>query len=64
MSQKKLQKGLEWLNKEVKKDEVDLSKERERFIQEIKNIKMQSNFKPIDLQIFYNLNPLRLLHPI
>jgi ABC-type molybdate transport system ATPase subunit len=48
MSQKKLQKGLEWLNKEVKKDEVDLSKERERFIQEIKNIKREELFPTMD----------------
>jgi predicted nucleic acid-binding Zn-ribbon protein len=56
MSQKKLQKGLEWLNKEVKKDEVDLSKERERFIQEIKNIKREELFpKPKKLSLWTRL---------
>jgi predicted nucleic acid-binding Zn-ribbon protein len=56
MSQKKLQKGLEWLNKEVKKDEVELSKERERFIQEIKNIKRENLFpKPEKLSLWTRL---------
>lgn len=53
MSQKKLQKELEWLNKEVKKDEVELSKERERFIQEIKKIKREELFpKPEKLSLW------------
>lgn len=56
MSQKKLQKGLEWLNKEVKKDEVELSKEREKFIQEIKNIKRENLFpKPEKLSLWTRL---------
>jgi hypothetical protein len=56
MSQKKLQKGLEWLNKEVKKDEIELSKEREKFIQEIKNIKRENLFpKPEKLSLWTRL---------
>lgn len=53
MSQKNLQKGLEWLNKEVKKDELELSKERENFIQEIKKIKREDLFpKPEKISLW------------
>lgn len=56
MSQKHLQKGLEWLNKEVKKDELELSKERENFIQEIKKIKRDDLFpKPEKISIWTRL---------
>lgn len=56
MSQKNLQKGLEWLNKEVKKDELELSKERENFIQEIKKIKRDDLFpKPEKISIWTRL---------
>lgn len=56
MSQKKLQKELEWLNKEVKKDQVELLRERENFIQEIKNIKREELFsKPKKLSLWTRL---------
>lgn len=56
MSQKHLQKGLEWLNKEVKKDELELLKERENFIQEIKKIKRDDLFpKPEKISIWTRL---------
>jgi len=38
------------LNKEIKKDEMDLSKEREDFIQELKKIKKEDLF-PIQKKI-------------
>lgn len=44
MSQKNLQKGLEWLNKEIKKDELDLERDREEFIQQLKTIKKEDMF--------------------
>jgi hypothetical protein len=44
MSQKNLQKGLEWLNKEIKKDELDLERDREEFIQQLKAIKKEDMF--------------------
>jgi len=50
MNQQNLQKELEWLNKEIKKDEMDLSKEREDFIQELKKIKKEDLF-PIQKKI-------------
>jgi hypothetical protein len=44
------------LNKEVKKDEIELSKEREKFIQEIKNIKRENLFpKPEKLSLWTRL---------
>ena len=41
---KKIQQGMTWLNKEIKKDEVDILQNKKKIIDEIKQLKKENLF--------------------
>jgi hypothetical protein len=42
---KRLQQGLNWLDKEMKRDEVQIAKHKNKMIEEIKNLDRKEMFK-------------------
>ena len=43
---KRLQQGMEWLNKEMEKDKTETSSHKNQMIEEIKNLDKTELFKP------------------
>jgi hypothetical protein len=43
---KRLQQGLEWLNKEMEKDRMETKIQKNQMIEEIKNLDKEKMFKP------------------